>query len=95
MQENTDSLSENDKNLRSLKNMGYPVEEAAIAMERCGTDFENFLTYYCINHCVLVDFELGWKEVFGPLYSILRSCLMDFASNRLSISVVHLIGQVP
>lgn len=54
-----DSLSENDKKLRSLKNMGYPVEEAAIAMERCGTDFKKFLTYYYINHCVLVDFELG------------------------------------
>lgn len=35
-QENTDSLSEKEKALSFLKKMGYTMEEASIAMERCG-----------------------------------------------------------
>ncbi|XP_052196507.1 DNA (cytosine-5)-methyltransferase DRM2-like [Diospyros lotus] len=35
-EENTDSLSDKDKTLLSLANMGYTVEEASIAMDRCG-----------------------------------------------------------
>ncbi|KAL0431649.1 UNVERIFIED_CONTAM: DNA (cytosine-5)-methyltransferase DRM2 [Sesamum radiatum] len=35
---NTGSLSEKDKKLLALANMGYTVEEASIAMDRCGQE---------------------------------------------------------
>ncbi|KAF5958691.1 hypothetical protein HYC85_005916 [Camellia sinensis] len=37
-EENTDSLSSKEKTLLSLANMGYTVEEASMAMNRCGPD---------------------------------------------------------
>ncbi|XAR51879.1 DNA (cytosine-5-)-methyltransferase [Bertholletia excelsa] len=37
-EENTDSLSDKEKKLSSLVKMGYTVEEASIAMDRCGPD---------------------------------------------------------
>ncbi|KAI8533671.1 hypothetical protein RHMOL_Rhmol10G0027500 [Rhododendron molle] len=37
-EENTDSLSGKEKALSFLKKMGYTMEEASIAMERCGPD---------------------------------------------------------
>ncbi|CAL5351833.1 unnamed protein product [Camellia sinensis] len=37
-QENTESLSDKEKTLLSLAKMGYTVEEASIAMDRCGPD---------------------------------------------------------
>lgn len=46
MQENTDSLSETEKKLRSLQNMGYTVDEAAIAMERCGAYIKSSLLLF-------------------------------------------------
>ncbi|KAL3833145.1 hypothetical protein ACJIZ3_007881 [Penstemon smallii] len=36
--EKTGSLSEREKKLLALANMGYPVEESSIAMERCGPE---------------------------------------------------------
>ena len=35
-QDSTDSLPIKDKNVLSLAKMGYTMEEASIAMERCG-----------------------------------------------------------
>ncbi|GMP29292.1 hypothetical protein CsSME_00004462 [Camellia sinensis var. sinensis] len=37
-EENTESLSDKEKTLLSLAKMGYTVEEASIAMDRCGPD---------------------------------------------------------
>ncbi|MCL7029127.1 hypothetical protein MKW94_001648 [Papaver nudicaule] len=37
-EDNDETLSEMDKNLKQLVDMGYPAAEAAIAMERCGQD---------------------------------------------------------
>ncbi|XP_073038819.1 DNA (cytosine-5)-methyltransferase DRM2-like isoform X1 [Primulina eburnea] len=39
--ESTGSLTEEQKKLLSLANMGFSVEDASIAMERCGTDATN------------------------------------------------------
>ena len=36
VQESTESLSDKDKTLSSLAKMGYTVEEASIAVDRCG-----------------------------------------------------------
>lgn len=35
-QNNTSSLPKHEKSLLSLANMGYSIEEASAAMERCG-----------------------------------------------------------
>ncbi|KAL3520281.1 hypothetical protein ACH5RR_018430 [Cinchona calisaya] len=37
-EENTDYLPDSEKKVQSLKKMGYTVDEAAIAMKRCGPD---------------------------------------------------------
>lgn len=36
MKEESNSLSEKEQTILFLANMGYPVEEVSIAMERCG-----------------------------------------------------------
>lgn len=65
VQEDTDSSSEKDKKLRSLKNMGYPVEEAEIAMERCGAFFPQKFATYVTSVLILLwlIWECSWEKV--------------------------------
>lgn len=48
-QESTESLSGKGKALSFLKNMGYTMEEASIAMERCGTYSAICFSFVCFS----------------------------------------------
>ncbi|KAK9108103.1 hypothetical protein Syun_024114 [Stephania yunnanensis] len=48
-EEKVDNLSEKDRTLKLLETMGYPLDEAAIAMDRCGPNasIEEMTDYLC------------------------------------------------
>ncbi|XP_049391920.1 DNA (cytosine-5)-methyltransferase DRM2-like isoform X1 [Solanum stenotomum] len=49
LNDDNSSLSENENSLLFLANMGYPTEEASIAMERCGPEasFSELIDFMC------------------------------------------------
>ncbi|KAL0461694.1 UNVERIFIED_CONTAM: DNA (cytosine-5)-methyltransferase DRM2 [Sesamum latifolium] len=70
---NTGSLSEKDKKLLALANMGYTVEEASIAMDRCGqeasvavlTDFICAAQMAREEDCYLLEDDLKPKHLYN------------------------------